>query len=143
MARLDAAAHIIPTLKFNLTASTWASVMNREQATAASDESSVVDREAAVVRARSEFSMISDKPVSVILFRCITDDNPEQVFRQKDLRRAKISAGFHDHCVGHRFTVSRRFSPPNCVRLSPEKQAIASVFCRIRENEDVLLLDLA
>ncbi len=79
MARLDAAPHFSPTLMFNLTAATWASVVNREQETAASDKSSVVDRNAAVVRARSEFSMISDKPVSVILFRCLTADNSVEV----------------------------------------------------------------
>ncbi len=60
MARLDAAALFIPTLMFELTAFNGSIVVNREQATAAWIPLTVVDREAAVVRARSEFSMISD-----------------------------------------------------------------------------------
>lgn len=76
MARLDAATHFVPTLILDLTASPRSSAANREQATAASDVSAVVDREAAVVRARSEFSIISDKPVSGVLFRCAAKDIP-------------------------------------------------------------------
>ncbi len=82
MARLDAAAHFIPTWTFNLTALAAAFAVNREQATAVIG-SSVVDRESAVVRARSEFSIISDKPVSLVLFRCSFDDTPAGVFAQK------------------------------------------------------------
>ena len=85
MARLDAAAHFIPTLRSDLTASTWQFVVNREQATAAFVISEVIDRDDAVVRARSEFSMISDKPVSVILLRCITDNNPAEGQNRRQL----------------------------------------------------------
>jgi len=131
MARLDAAAHFIPTLTFNLTALTAAFAVNREQATAAFNESSVTDQDAAVVRARSEFSIISDKPVSLVLFRSSSHDTP-----------AKFLPNLITLVWG-KGSFSRRIQHPNCVRLSPEKQAIARVFCRIRENEDRLLLDLA
>ena len=60
MARLDAAALFVPTLMFEPTALVDSAAVTREQATAAWIPRTVVDREAAVVRARSEFSMISD-----------------------------------------------------------------------------------
>ena len=85
MARLDAAALFVPTLMIELTPFNGSIVVNCEQATAAWIPRTVVDREAAVVRARSEFSMISDKPVSVILFRCITDNNPAEGQNRRQL----------------------------------------------------------
>jgi hypothetical protein len=83
MARLDAAAHFDPTLILDVTTSHRLSVANREQATAAS---AVIDREVAVVRARSEFSIIEDRPVLVILMRL--------------LKLGKNFCLIHDHCVG-------------------------------------------
>ena len=83
MARLDAAAHFDPTLILDVTTSHRLSVANREQATAGS---TVVDRDAAVVRTRSEFSIILDRPISVILLRL--------------LKLGKNFCLIHDHCVG-------------------------------------------
>ena len=57
---MDAAALFVPTLIIELTPFNGSIVVNCEQATAAWIPRTVVDREAAVVRARSEFSMISD-----------------------------------------------------------------------------------
>ena len=61
MARLDAAARFTPELTLAMTA------MNREHAMAAGTTikvvSPVMDRDNAAVGARSEFSMVSGKPV--------------------------------------------------------------------------------
>jgi len=64
MARLDAAARFTPTL----TVVTSAAI--REHATAASthEVSTVIDREAAEEKARSEFSMVQGQPIQSIVF---------------------------------------------------------------------------
>lgn len=65
MARLDAAARFAPTFTIVTTAA------NREHATAATTHAvlSVKDREALVLSARSEFSMVPRSPVqSIVVF---------------------------------------------------------------------------
>lgn len=79
MARLDAAARFVPTYLFGVKSVTGVSDVNREQATAVHTTvpvvSTVMDRNAAVVRARSESIFITKKPVSAKLFGF----NPEEI----------------------------------------------------------------
>ncbi len=61
---------------------------------------------------------------------------------QRTLQRGKIFRPIHYNYLGTNALFPAVFWAPNCVRLCSKKQAIASIFCRIRENHGLLLLDL-
>jgi hypothetical protein len=123
MARLDAAARFTPTLTRVLTAAV------REHASAATPRmvSTVNDRKAAEVKARSEFSMIQGQPVQSIVVSvdgaspkaavpCEHSAVRRTVVRErlllKRVPQCQSLVGVFDHCVGQRVPGFRRFWPP-------------------------------
>ena len=113
--------------------------MNRERATAAHAEALGISRvtngdAAAVARARSEFSIISGKPVSAILFCYIFNDVSHGELLMGHLSRSKTRSRPMTFQPRKGSLYFPQFWPASCLRNRPEKQAIAGLFCRNREN---------
>lgn len=148
MARLDAAARFTPALTKLATdaACEPATTMDAEIV-----RSAVKDRENAADVARSRFSMISNKSISVTE-KCRSmalHTKPTVHFRHQQRcqephtgRKLRWKSAFPDQksrihwnlLVGVRFAEFASFWPSNCFKLPARKQAIGHCFCRIREN---------
>ena len=136
MTRLDAAARF--KFAMELAHTTDKQVANREQATTAFTTeivvSTVMNRDAAVVRARSEFSIVAAKPVVSVSCFVSMDRFPAASFRWVNWLLSRNFCRNRTFCCSND-TDSARFWPANCLRLLPRKQAIPISMCRIRENE--------